>query len=98
IESVVGKGYYLVNDNIEITQKVFLLFDELNSFKEDLYSSLINNLGEDIRVDTYFHHFNKDMFRKLVNENIGQYNYYVIMPANLEQTNLVLEKLPKSNV
>ncbi|WP_342448676.1 GntR family transcriptional regulator [Tamlana crocina] len=98
IESVVGKGYFLVNDNIEIAQKVFLLFDELNSFKEDLYSSLINNLEEDIRVDTFFHHFNKDMFRKLIDENNGLYNYYVIMPANLEQTNLVLEKLPKDNV
>lgn len=98
IDSVVGKGYYLVNDNIEIAQKVFVLFDELNSFKEDLYNSFINNLNEDIRVDIYFHHFNKEMFAKLIQENIGLYNHYVIMPANLSQTNLILEKLPQDKV
>lgn len=98
IQSVVGKGYYLINDNIEISQKVFLLFDELNSFKEDLYTSFINNLGDNIRVDTYFHHFNRDMFSKLIYENMGIYNYYVIMPANLPNTNLVLDMLPKDKV
>ncbi|MEN3324428.1 GntR family transcriptional regulator [Mariniflexile soesokkakense] len=98
IQSVVGKGYYVLNDTIDVTQKVFLLFDELNSFKEDLYSSFINNLGNHIRVDTYFHHFNDDMFGNLIYENMGAYNFYVIMPANLKNTNLVIEKLPKEKV
>ncbi|MDO7171744.1 GntR family transcriptional regulator [Mariniflexile sp. AS56] len=98
IQSIVGKGYYVLNDTIDVTQKVFLLFDELNSFKEDLYSAFINNLGEHIRVDTYFHHFNDDMFAKLIYENVGAYNYYVIMPANLKNTNLAIEKLPKDKV
>lgn len=98
IESIVGKGYYLINDNFEITQKIFLLFDELNSFKEDLYSSFINSLGNEIRVDTYFHHFNMDMFRKLIQENTGLYNHYVIMPANMKHTDLVLKKLPEDKV
>ena len=98
IQSIVGKGYYIINDSIEITQKIFLLFDELNSFKEDLYNSFINHLGENIRVDIYFHHFNDEMFSKLIYENIGAYNYYVIMPANLKNTNLVIEKLPIEKV
>ena len=32
IYSVVGKGYYVSNVSIEVKQKVFLLFDEFNSF------------------------------------------------------------------
>ncbi|WP_308993343.1 GntR family transcriptional regulator [Mariniflexile litorale] len=98
IQSIVGKGYYVLNDTIDVEQKVFLLFDELNSFKEDLYSSFINNLGDRIRVDTYFHHFNDEMFGKLIYENMGAYNYYIIMPANLKNTNLAIEKLPKDKV
>ncbi|MFB9052714.1 GntR family transcriptional regulator [Formosa undariae] len=98
IQSIVGKGYYVLNENIDVSQKVFLLFDELNSFKEDLYSSFINNLDDNIRVDIYFHHFNKNIFSKLIYENIGAYNYYVIMPANFKNTNLVIEKLPKEKV
>jgi DNA-binding transcriptional regulator YhcF (GntR family) len=98
IQSVVGKGYYIINDNIEVTQKIFLLFDELNSFKEDLYNAFINHLDKNIRVDIFFHHFNDDIFGKLIYENIGAYNYYVIMPANLKNTKLVIEKLPKEKV
>ncbi len=98
IQSVVGKGYYVLNDNIAVSQKIFLLFDELNSFKEDLYNAFINNLDANTRVDIYFHHFNNEMFSKLIYENIGAYNYYVIMPANLKNTQKVIEKLPVDKV
>lgn len=98
VQSVAGKGYYVKSENVEISQKVFLLFDELNSFKEDLYNSFLSSLGNDIQVDIYFHHFNFDMFSKLIYDNIGNYNYYVIMPANLKNTNKVIENLPQENV
>lgn len=98
IKSIVGKGYYILNDNIDVTQKIFVLFDELNSFKEDLYNAFINNLDDNIRVDIFFHHFNLDMFGKIIYENIDAYNYYVIMPANLKNTNTILEQLPKEKV
>ncbi|PWG06625.1 GntR family transcriptional regulator [Polaribacter aquimarinus] len=98
IQSVVGKGYYVASDNIKIEQKVFLLFDELNSFKEDLYSSFLHHLGDNIQVDIFFHHFNKNIFQKLINDNIGDYNYYVIMPANFTNTNEIIQFLPKDKV
>ena len=98
IESVVGKGYYLKSESIEVTQKIFLLFDELNTFKEDLYNSFVNNLNDNIQVDIFFHHFSYDMFSKLICDNIGSYNYYVIMPANLNHTDEIIEKLPSDKV
>ena len=54
IQSVVGKGYYVSSENINIKQKIFLLFDELNSFKEDLYYSFLESLGENVQVDIFF--------------------------------------------
>ncbi|MFH4966497.1 GntR family transcriptional regulator [Gaetbulibacter sp. M235] len=98
IESVVGKGYYLKSENVEVTQKIFLLFDELNAFKEDLYNSFLKNLSGNVQVDIFFHHFSFDMFSKLINDSIGNYNYYVIMPANLRHTDKVIEKLPNDKV
>jgi DNA-binding transcriptional regulator YhcF (GntR family) len=98
IESVVGKGYYLKSESIDVSQKIFLLFDELNAFKEDLYNSFLSNLSDNIQVDIFFHHFSYDMFSKLICDNIGSYNYYVIMPANLSQTDKVIEKLPYDKV
>lgn len=98
IQSVVGKGYYVSSENINVAQKIFLLFDELNSFKEDLYSSFLEYLGDNIQVDIYFHHFNQKSFNKLIHENAGDYNYYVIMPANLINTSQVISTLPKDKV
>ncbi|GAA3611592.1 GntR family transcriptional regulator [Flavivirga amylovorans] len=98
IQSIVGKGYYVASENVDVTQKIFLLFDELNSFKEDLYNSFLEHLGGNIQVDIFFHHFNKNVFSKLINDNVGDYNYYVIMPANLTNTNEDVKKLPKDKV
>lgn len=98
VHSVVGKGYYVTTENIKVEQKIFLLFDELNSFKEDLYSSFMQNLGDNIQVDIFFHHFNKNIFDKLILDNIGSYTHYVIMPANLEGTEDVVQNIPKEKV
>ena len=98
IHSIVGKGYYVSTEDIEVEQKIFLLFDELNSFKEDLYNSFLESLGENVQVDIFFHHFNNDTFSKLINDNIGNYSYYVIMPANLEGTENTIKNLPKEKV
>jgi DNA-binding transcriptional regulator YhcF (GntR family) len=95
IQSVVGKGYYVLTEDITIKRKIFLLFDELNSFKEDLYNSFLDNLGDNIQVDIFFHHFNYDVFSKLINDNVGAYSNYIIMPANLKETIRVIERLPK---
>lgn len=98
IQSIVGKGYYLMSEEINVSQKIFLLFDEFNSFKEDLYNSFVTGLGDHVRVDIYFHHFNLKMFDRLIMDNVGQYSNYVIMPANLKNTRYIIEKLPKDKV
>ena len=98
IKSVVGKGYYVSSENVDIALKIFLLFDELNAFKEDLYSAFLSHLGPNVQVDIFFHHFNKNSFKKLISENTGDYNFYVIMPANFNDTAPLLESLPRDKV
>lgn len=98
VRSVVGKGYYVLSENVSVTQKIFLLFDELNAFKEDLYNSFVKNLGDDVQVDIYFHHFNKTIFKKLIQDNIGNYNYYVIMPANFKNASNEIKKISSDSV
>lgn len=98
IHSIVGKGYFVNSEDIIIEKKIFLLFDELNSFKEDLYNSFLENLGDNVQVDIFFHHFNIDVFNKLINDNIGNYSNYVIMPANLTKVKDAIKNLPKDKV
>jgi DNA-binding transcriptional regulator YhcF (GntR family) len=98
IQSISGKGYYVKSTDLNLEQKIFVLFDELNAFKEDLYNSFLKNIGNYSQVDIYFHHFNYDVFSKLIFDSIGNYNHYVIMPANLKNTDLIIGKLPKDKV
>ena len=98
IQSIPGKGYYVITENVAVVQKIFLLFDEFNSFKEDLYNSFLQNLEQGVEVDIYFHHFNENNFRKLIVDHKGVYNTYIIMPANLKNVASVLSILPEDSV
>ncbi len=96
--AVPGKGYFVESDNIGIETKVLLLFDELNSFKEELYNSFIENLKDDTQVDIYFHHFDINVFTSLIKERVGKYSSYVLMPANLTDILPVIQLLPRDKV
>ena len=98
VQSIVGKGYYVTSEEVDVNQKIFLLFDEFNSFKEDLYNSFLTGMGDNVQVDIFFHHFNTDVFSKLINDNAGDYSYYIIMPANLKGTKNVINRLPNDKV
>jgi DNA-binding transcriptional regulator YhcF (GntR family) len=98
LHSQPGKGYYVVTTDIQQEEHVFILFDELNSFKEDLYNSLISSFKGKAVVDVYFHHFNYKVFRNLITESIGHYTSYVIMPATFDNAGYLLSKIPKDKV
>ncbi len=93
ISSAAGKGYYVETSSIKLTHNIFVLFDELNSFKEDLYQSFLENLKPNMQVDTYFHHFNRKVFNQLINNSNGNYTTYVIMPARFNDTFSQLQNL-----
>ena len=98
INSIPGKGYYINSVDIHLDQKIFVLFDEFNAFKEDLYTSLLNSLESKVNVDIYFHHFNFQVFKNLISESVGKYTAYVIMPATFDNTLDIVSKLPKDKV
>jgi DNA-binding transcriptional regulator YhcF (GntR family) len=98
IYAIPGKGYYVKSVEISIKQKIFLLFDELNSFKEDIYNSFLKNIGKNVQVDIFFHHFNVQVFQKLVNDSSGNYTKYIIMPTNLSNVHNLIKTLPVPDV
>lgn len=98
IYAIPGKGYYVKSVETTIKQKVFLLFDELNSFKEDIYNSFLMNIGKNVQVDIFFHHFNAPVFEKLINDSNGNYTKYIIMPTNLNDVARFIKTLPVGEV
>lgn len=98
IYAILGKGYYIKSTEVRIKQRIFLLFEELNIFKEDLYNSFLENIGRDVQVDIFFHHFNLQVFQKLINDSNGNYTKYIIMPTNLVGAAAIIETLPVNEV
>ena len=98
ISSVPGKGYYVESTVTKFKHKIFLLFDELNAFKEVLYNSFLESLKGQAVVDIYFHHFNRQVFKDLIEASNGAYTSYVIMPAKFNDAHSILKQLPKDKV
>jgi len=98
IYAILGKGYYVKSTEVNIKQRIFLLFEELNIFKEDLYNSFMENIGKGVQIDIFFHHFNLQVFQKLINDSNGNYTKYVIMPTNLVGAAAIIKTLPVNEV
>lgn len=96
--SVAGKGYYIERTDLNFDKQVFLLFDELNVFKEDLYTSFLERIGNRTNVDIYFHHFNYHVYKELIDSSAGKYNAYIIMPATFNNSIDVVRQLPPEKV
>ncbi|MWB93909.1 GntR family transcriptional regulator [Flavobacterium sp. GA093] len=98
IYAIPGKGYYVKSVEITIKERLFLLFDELNNFKEDIYISFLRNIGDEVQVDIFFYYFNIQVFKKLINDNNGAYTKYIIMPTNLAEAAEYIKTLPVDDV
>ncbi len=89
IESTPQKGYFVASESV----KVFMLLDDFSAFKEQLYQSFRLNLPENVSVDLLFHHYNKTVFRQLIQSSIGRYSVYIIMNISNENIDPVLKKI-----
>ena len=98
IYAILGKGYYVKSVEFSFEQRIFLLFDELNIFKEDIYNAFLQMMNNNAQIDIFFHHFNIDTFRKLINESNGNYSKYIVMPTNLVGAASIIKTLPKNDV
>jgi DNA-binding transcriptional regulator YhcF (GntR family) len=93
-----GKGYYVNCTELNRKEHIFVLFDEFNSFKEDLYNSLHDTLKGIANIEVYFHYFNYKVYKNSIQESIGKYTSYIIMPATFNNTSHLISKLPKDKV
>lgn len=98
VYAVPGKGYYVKSVEFSFEQRIFLLFDELNAFKEEIYNAFLQTMDNKAQVEIFFHHFNLEMFRKLVNESNGNYSKYIVMPTNLVGAAPIIKTLPRQDV
>src|ERR1700742_1057360 len=93
IDSIPGKGYFVLSTETRQKKKIFLLFSTFTPYKETLYNALLKHLPETCSLDIYFHHHSIRMFETLIREQSAYYNTYVIMPEVNDNTSAILSKL-----
>ncbi|MCU4157016.1 GntR family transcriptional regulator [Carboxylicivirga sp. A043] len=90
IESVPNKGYFVAKEG----RKVFLFLDTFKAYKEVLYGEFVRNLNKDTIADVHFHHYNIELFKKLINDSRGRYSKYIIMPFDHPEVAKIVSTLP----
>ena len=80
IISVKGKGYYVARNVSNSQIKILFLLNKLSNYKLKIYNSFINNLGACAQVDLNIYHCDPKLLINILDENMGAYDYYVVMP------------------
>ncbi len=94
IESVPNRGYFIA----QATTKVFLFLDTFKAYKEVLYGSFLENLPSNVGVDLHFHHYNIDLFEKIILESIGKYTKYIIMNFDHPKVKEIIATIPSQKL
>ena len=75
-----GKFFYIKNEYIDYDKKVLLLFDILQTYRENLYKGIINNIDNRVYLDFYFYNFNAPLFKRMIEDNLEGYDYFIVIP------------------
>jgi len=98
VSPVQGKGYFVSSVDFSVTNRIFLLFDSFSAYKEVIYNALKDRFGVYAFIDIYFHHYNLRTFEKLVRDNSGNYQAYIIIPFENVRYSEVLKTIPSEKL
>ena len=94
VESVPNRGYFVTQNRT----KVFLFLDTFKAYKEVLYGSFLKYLPKNISVDLHFHHYNINVFEKIINESLGKYSYYIVMNFDHTKVSGIINLIPNDQL
>lgn len=102
IVPVSRKGYF-VNKGKQAKLKILFILNKLSSYKKIVYYSFLEALGKQANVDLQIHHYDPKLLSEILETNMGQYHYYVVMPHFFTGTDpavykKVLAKIPKEQL
>jgi len=98
VESKNRKGYFVVSNNTQMSQKVAVVLYAYDTFQDTLVTELRHNLPEEITVDLFFHHNNIETFEDIFNRIKGRYTMYIVAPIDNKESRVLLESIEPSKL
>lgn len=80
IVSAKGKGCYVARALLSSQVKVIFLMNKLSSYKLRIYNAFVNGMGANAKVDLNVYHCDPEILLNTLQDNMGLYDYYVVMP------------------
>jgi DNA-binding transcriptional regulator YhcF (GntR family) len=97
IEAVRGKGFYINRTDIVVPWRVLLVFNKISNYKKMIYDAFVQTMGNKATVNLKIHHGNSRIFEDIIHSDLGEYDYYVIMPhfnEQLHKAREVMQQIP----
>ncbi|HWV65772.1 GntR family transcriptional regulator [Chitinophaga sp.] len=98
ISAVRYKGFFVASTNTQSTHNIFVLFNSLTAYKEEIYESIKDTIAGKGTVSIYFHHNNVALFNTLLAQSNGKYTAYIIMPIRDKGIASSLMQLPQHKI
>jgi DNA-binding transcriptional regulator YhcF (GntR family) len=98
ISSHHGKGFYVARTDTRSAMHVFILMDAMTPYKEILLDSILDNLGQEVTHSLFFHYHDIKLFETLIQENIGKFNHFIVLPHFNISVAKILSKIPKEKL
>ncbi len=93
VESKNKQGYFVISQETGVVLRVALLLFAFQSFQEDFYNTLREELGKKFQVDVFFHHNNISIFETMITNIKGKYGMYVIAPIQDDAVKPMLQTI-----
>jgi DNA-binding GntR family transcriptional regulator len=101
IESVPGKGYFIMNTDFSSKLKICLFFNKLSTHKKIIYDSFKKAIGDQALLDFYIYNNDFALFKKLLISKKDDYSHYVIIPHFIgggENAHEIINTIPKEKL
>jgi len=92
IDSIPGKGFFVLNTDKLQKANIFLLMSTFNPYREVFFNAFTRELKDQGTIDLYFHHHNVAVMETLIQNHTSHYNTFVVMPEVHKRTKEVLNR------
>ena len=95
ITSIFRKGYFISGKSAKTKTKIFFLVGKITENNKAIFNAFVNCAGKEVAVDIFTYNYKSDNFRDIINNHLGNYHYYVIMPHLIEENEENIKCLKK---
>ncbi|MBR1705167.1 MAG: GntR family transcriptional regulator [Bacteroidales bacterium] len=75
-----GKGFYVADLSSDRRQQVLVLFDKFSVYKQIIFNTLAERLGDHAELTILTHNQSLDLFTYYLDTNLDRFDYYVVTP------------------